>query len=95
MLRCSAEFPNGSTRDLRDENCPLFGVSLLRIRDRIGYELGTLVTGQLPVGNCTLRRVNAHTVSPEVEALILQHTALVGHIVRETMSRVPTWTATT
>jgi RNA polymerase sigma factor FliA len=28
-------------------------------------------------------------VTPEVEALILQHTALVGHIVRETMTRVP------
>lgn len=33
--------------------------------------------------------MNAHTGLPEVEALILQHTALVGHIVRETMSRVP------
>ena len=54
-----------------------------------GYEVGTFVTGQLPAGNCTLRHVNAHTVTPEVEALILQHTALVGHIARETMSRVP------
>ncbi|MDI6909271.1 sigma-70 family RNA polymerase sigma factor [Nocardioides sp.] len=33
--------------------------------------------------------MNAHPHTPEVEALILQHTALVGHIVRETMSRVP------
>ncbi len=33
--------------------------------------------------------MNAHTETPEVEALILDHTALVGHIVRETMTRVP------
>ena len=33
--------------------------------------------------------MNAHIETPEVEALILSHTALVGHIVRETMSRVP------
>lgn len=33
--------------------------------------------------------MNAHTETPETEALILDHTALVGHIVRETMTRVP------
>jgi RNA polymerase sigma factor for flagellar operon FliA len=33
--------------------------------------------------------VNAHAETPETEALILDHTALVGHIVRETMTRVP------
>jgi RNA polymerase sigma factor for flagellar operon FliA len=34
--------------------------------------------------------VSAHHVTPETEALIVQNTALVGHIVRETMTRVPT-----
>ena len=48
-----------------------------------------MVPGKLLASKCTLRHVNAHPVTPEVEALILQHTALVGHIVRETMSRVP------
>ena len=33
--------------------------------------------------------MNAHAETPETEALILDRTALVGHIVRETMTRVP------
>jgi len=33
--------------------------------------------------------VNAHRGTPDAEALIADNTALVGHIVRETMSRVP------
>ena len=40
---------------------------------------------------CTLSGVNPpnNHVPPGTEALIVQHMALVGHIVRETMSRVP------
>ncbi|GAA4377011.1 hypothetical protein GCM10023146_33330 [Nocardioides caricicola] len=40
---------------------------------------------------CTLSGVNPpkNDVPPGSEALIVQHMALVGHIVRETMSRVP------
>ncbi len=65
------------------------GVRLRTPDDQIRGYFGTLVTGKLPGRDCTLCHVSAHRGTPAAEALIVGNTALVGHIVRETMSRVP------